>query len=253
MNEKELQIINQQEIFSKQFRVYGEIDNPLFLAKDVAECIEHSDVSTMIRSIDEEEKLTQTMFVSGQNREMWFLTENGLYEVLFQSRKPIAKVFKKEVKNVLKTMRQSGGFIASPTKMVDTYFGTLPSDMKTIVEGLFTQIQNQQTALRLQQPKVDFYNDVMESETTCDMAKTAKILANYGLGRNKLFEVLRENKILRYNNEPYQLYIDNGWFRVIESKFTKPNGDIQVNFKTVVFQKGIDGIRKLLEKLGYEA
>lgn len=137
--------------------------------------------------------------------------------------------------------------------MVDTYFGALPTEMKTIVEGLFTQIQNQQNELKSQKPKIDFYNDVMESEITCDMAKTAKTLASYGLGRNQLFELLRKQKILRYNNEPYQIYVDKGWFRVVESKFTKPNGDIQVNFKTVVFQKGVDGIRKLLEKLGYEA
>lgn len=253
MSGKELQIINQQTILGKQFKIYGDIDNPLFLAKDVAEWIEHSKASIMLDGIDEDEKLRETIFTSGQNREMWFLTENGLYEVLFQSRKPIAKAFKKEVKIVLKTLRQTGGFVVSPAKMVDTYFGTLPNEMKTIVEGLFTQIKNQQNELRLQKPKVDFYDDVMESETTCDMAKVAKVLANYGLGRNQLFEVLRNNKVLRYNNEPYQSYIDNGWFRVVESRFAKPNGDIQVNFKTVAFQKGVDGVRKLLEKLGYEA
>lgn len=224
----------------------------MFLAKDVADWIENKQTTQMVELIDDDEKLRCLINTSGQNREMWFLTENGLYEVLMQSRKPIAKEFKKEVKIVLKTLRQSGGFISSPTKLVDTYFGTLPVEMKTIVEGLFIQIQNQQNELKLQQPKVDFYNDVMESETTSDMAQTAKTLANYGLGRNKLFELLRKQKILRYNNEPYQVYVDKGWFRVVESKFTKPNGDIQVNFKTVVFQKGIDGIRKLLEKLGYE-
>ena len=41
--------------------LYGDIDNPLFLAKEVAEWIEHSDVSTMIRNIDDDEKLTQTL------------------------------------------------------------------------------------------------------------------------------------------------------------------------------------------------
>ena len=52
----------------------------------------------MLKSIDEDEKLVARLFTAGQNREMWFLTEQGLYEVLFQSRKPIAKAFKKEVK-----------------------------------------------------------------------------------------------------------------------------------------------------------
>ena len=88
--------------------MYGTFDNPLFLAKDVAEWIEHSDVSTMAKAVDEEERLTQTLFVSGQNRDCLFLTEEGLYEVLMQSRKPIAKAFKKKVKEILKELRTKG-------------------------------------------------------------------------------------------------------------------------------------------------
>ena len=51
----------------------------------------------MLSTVDDDEKLVSTIFISGQNRKMWFLTENGLYEVLMQSRKPIAKDFKKKV------------------------------------------------------------------------------------------------------------------------------------------------------------
>lgn len=107
----ELQVIYNQEVLGKDFNIYGTVAEPLFLAKDVARWIEHSDVSTMLRKIDEDEKLIQTMFVSGQNRNMWFLTENGVYEVLFQSRKPIAKQFKKQVKAILKEIRTTGGYI----------------------------------------------------------------------------------------------------------------------------------------------
>ena len=46
-----------------------------------------------------------TIYASGQNREMWFLTEDGLYEVLMQSRKPIAKEFKKQVIKILDDLR----------------------------------------------------------------------------------------------------------------------------------------------------
>lgn len=108
---KELQIIYTQEVLGKDFHIYGTVEEPLFLAKDVAHWIEHSDVSMMLRKVDEDEKLIQTLFVSGQNRTMWFLTENGIYEVLFQSRKPIAKQFKKQVKTILKEIRVKGGYI----------------------------------------------------------------------------------------------------------------------------------------------
>lgn len=110
---KELMIFKQREVFGKKFRIYGTPEEPLFLAKDIAEWVEHSDVSMMLRKIDEEEKLVQTLFVSGQNRQAWFLTEYGLYEVLMQSRKPIAKAFKKEVKAILKQIRKTGDLLQS--------------------------------------------------------------------------------------------------------------------------------------------
>lgn len=106
----ELQIIAKQEVLGKHFTVYGTADEPLFVAKDVAEWIEYdlSSVNKMLDKIDEDEKLVGTLFRSGQNREVWFLTENGLYEVLMQSRKPLAKEFKKKVKEILKSIRKHG-------------------------------------------------------------------------------------------------------------------------------------------------
>jgi len=94
--------------------VYGTAEEPLFLAKDVAAWIEHSKPSMMLEGIDEDEKLKQTILTSGQRREVWMLTEDGLYEVLMQSRKPIAKQFKKGVKEILKTIRRTGEFKAQP-------------------------------------------------------------------------------------------------------------------------------------------
>ena len=97
------------------------------------------------------------------------------------------------------------------------------------------------------QPKAEFYDQVTSSKDAVDMASAAKVL-NMGIGRNKLFELLRDEKVLQGNNQPYQKYIDNGCFRVIESKFTKPNGDTSINLKTVVYQKGLTYISKLINK-----
>ncbi|MGT2797083.1 BRO-N domain-containing protein [Streptococcus intermedius] len=108
----ELQIINEQEVLGKHFTVYGTADEPLFVAKDIAEWIEYdlSSVNKMLDKIDEDEKLVGTLFRSGQNREVWFLTENGLYEVLMQSRKPLAKEFKKKVKEIVEMDVRSDGY-----------------------------------------------------------------------------------------------------------------------------------------------
>lgn len=91
--------------------MYGTAEEPLFMAKDVAEWIEHSKPSIMIESVDDDEKV-KVNNVYLENRTggngTWFLTENGLYEVLMLPRKPIAKQFKKEVKEILKSIRKHG-------------------------------------------------------------------------------------------------------------------------------------------------
>lgn len=106
----ELQIIKKENILGKDFVIYGDIENPLFLAKDVANWIEYDSnkVGQMLKNVDNDEFKTSPIYYSGQVRNMYFLTEYGLYEVLMQSRKPIAKEFKKMVKEVLRDLRRSG-------------------------------------------------------------------------------------------------------------------------------------------------
>ena len=105
------QIIEQRQVLGKEFKMYGTIENPLFLARDVANWIEHSNVSMMLSKVDEDEKQIIQIGTLNNAYSAWFLTENGLYEVLMQSRKPIAKQFKKKVKEILKQIRKTGGYI----------------------------------------------------------------------------------------------------------------------------------------------
>ena len=109
------------------------------------------------------------------------------------------------------------------------------------------QIEQQAELIALQAPKADFYDAVTGSKDTVDIGTVAKVL-NMGIGRTKLFQFLRDKGVLMKDNQPYQRYIDNGWFRVIESRYTKPDGSTHVNTKTVVYQKGVDYIRKMLEQ-----
>ena len=111
---REISVISRSNFMGQEVDVYGTAEEPLFLAKDVATWIEHSDVSMMMRNVDEDEKVTNIVCTPGGRQNAWFLTEDGLYEVLMQSRKPIAKQFKKGVKEILKTIRRTGEFKAQP-------------------------------------------------------------------------------------------------------------------------------------------
>jgi len=108
--------------------IYGTKEDPLFLAVDVAKLIDYSVGNTgqMLNSVDGYEKLTLTMQRAGQKRDMWFLTEYGFYEVLMQSRKPIARRFKSSVKKILKDLRlrDEGNFedwLNGPDPLVDEW------------------------------------------------------------------------------------------------------------------------------------
>lgn len=112
-----LEIIDQRKVLEKDFRIYGTIEDPLFLAKDVADWIDYSksNVSKLVDVVDENEKVRNIITTQGGNQETWFLTEDGLYEVLMQSRKPIAKEFKKQVKQILRSIRKHGMYATPST------------------------------------------------------------------------------------------------------------------------------------------
>ena len=96
-------------------------------------------------------------------------------------------------------------------------------------------------------PAANFAYQLCSSKDTIEIGECAKVL-NKNIGRNRLFEFLRNSNVLQSNNLPYQKYIDAGYFRVIESKYVTPNGETKISLKTVVFQKGVAYINKLLSK-----
>lgn len=111
-----------------------------------------------------------------------------------------------------------------------------------------TTIDSMAKRIESDRPKVEFFEQVTSSKNAIDMATCAKVLNIPNYGRNNLFEFLRNKKVLQQNNVPYQRYVDQGYFRVIEQKWTKPDGTVQISIKTVVYQSGLDFIRKLVDK-----
>ncbi|MDM8129430.1 ORF6C domain-containing protein [Paraclostridium benzoelyticum] len=153
----EVQVIDKRELLSKEITTYGDLENPIFLAKDVANWIEHTDLSRMVNLVDEDEKLKRTLYVSGQRREMWFVTEDGLYEILMQSRKPIAKKFKKEVKQILKELRLQNSPYSNLSKELKAI---LTIDKKQqVIERNIKQVKTELT---------DFKQDIPLFAVECD-------------------------------------------------------------------------------------
>lgn len=113
-----LQVITSTVFNGHPLNIYGDNQEPLFLARDVAEMIDYQKTSQgyynttkMLNLVDEDEKIKAPIPNRDSSQLVWFLTEQGLYEVLFQSRKPIAKEFKQVVKQVLKEIRLNGYYM----------------------------------------------------------------------------------------------------------------------------------------------
>lgn len=86
---------------------------PYFVAKDVCDTLSIVDVSQAMERLDEDEKLIRVIHGSGQGRQMWLVNESGLYSLIFQSRKPEARAFRKWVTvEVLPAIRRTGGYQA---------------------------------------------------------------------------------------------------------------------------------------------
>lgn len=218
-------------------------DEPMFCLIDICKALELSNSRIVADRLDEDERRKLDLPRQG---ETWFITESGLYAVVLRSDKPAAKKFRKWVTSeVLPSIRKHGMYavdelIANPELAIKA-FTALKEERE---KNKALQAENERM-----KPKEEFFDAVTDSKDAIDMGQVAKVLNYHKIGRNKLFEILRDNGILQQNNQPYQKYIDCGYFRVVEQKYEARPGEIRINIKTLVFQKGIDYIRKILEKV----
>lgn len=244
--EKVLTVVQETEILGKKIRMYGNVDFPWFMAKDVAEWIDYSklsngsyQVSMMIKKVDDTEKAIKSFYTPGGVQESWALTEDGLYECCMRSTKPIAKEMKHEIKQYLKTIRLTGAAIVNEQMTVDHYFSSFSEPLKV-------QIFNELCAKNNELQK--FYDDLFNTEGLYSMNTVSKEL--HGIGLKTLFAYLRRKGILFYKdniNIPYQRYMNQGLFAVKET----PCQDGKIRPVTYATKKGLEYIRSLLRKDGY--
>lgn len=234
----ELQIFNNED-FGEVRTVVIE-GRPWFIAKDITECLGYQNGrDALYKHVDEEDKGVAKCDTLGGAQDLSVINESGLYSLILSSKLPEARKFKHWVTSeVLPTIRKTGGY-----KLPQSFSEALQlaADQAERIEAL--KKRNEELI-----PKAEFFDAVTDSKTAISIGETAKVL-DAGIGQNKLFAFLRDNNILKSDNTPYQRYIDMGYFRVVEQKY-EVNGEIRISIKTLVFQKGIDFIRRLLNKRG---
>lgn len=254
--------MNEMKIFKHE--QFGEIriieldGEPWFVGKDIAESLGYAKARNAISAhvSDDDKKDAPIQGTLGGEQSMTIINESGLYSLILSSKLPSAKSFKRWVTaEVLPTIRKTGGYVSNDDMFIGTYLPFADDTTKMLFKSTLAVVREQNSLIEQQkkrievmQPKEAFFDAVSESKTAIEMGAVAKVLGIKGMGRNNLFEFLRNKKVLMQNNIPMQVYVDRGYFRIVETKYTRANGDTSINIKTLVYQKGVDFIRKLIEK-----
>lgn len=233
------------EIFKNE--KFGEIrivtidGEPWFIAKDISDILGYRIASDMTRRIDTEDKGTHLMSTFSGNQNMSIINESGLYTAILNSKLESAKQFKRWVTNeVLPSIRKHGAYMTNETlekALLDPDFLiSLATELKSEKEKRIA-LENK---VEQQKPLVDFANQISDTTDLIDMKTMAKLLKekNMNISRNRLFDLLRIKKILMRDNQPYQQYIDAGYFKVNEYTYTTQFGQTKTNRQTLITGKG---------------
>ena len=234
---------------------------PLFCLKDLCDALELEQVSRVKMRISPEVTFSKVRYESGQGRSMTFVNEEGLYEVIFQSKKPEAKVFKKWVfSEVLPSIRKTGSYSSKQPIEDDAIIAAkgmiaannIIQKQKLQLLEANNRIQAQKETIEELTPAAEKYKKWLDSDGLIDMAVTAQILnityfdeisqKKKLLGRNTLFKFLKEFGVLKNNNTPYQSYVK--YFEVKQTLCP----DAVYRTKIFVRPEGVDFIEKILKK-----
>ena len=260
VEEEDLEVIDAEladelsEFNNEEFgRIRGTLinDEPWFVGRDIAKALGYKNTKdAIITHVGKEDRrvfsrsenatienhLPKEVFpiefvrIDVPNRGLTIINESGVYSLIFGYKLESAKRFKHWVTSeVLPSIRKHGAYATPQTIdniIADPDFGI----------RLLTQLKEERAKakaakeeLERNKPLIDFANGVGESNTLIDMGEMAKLLCHNGfkIGRNKLFDFLRDQKIiLKKKPVPYQEYVNRGYFELREinvSHFGKPH------------------------------
>lgn len=232
-----------QEFFNEKFGTVRTVvidEDIYFVASDIARALGYKNPQKAIR--DHCKRVNESFIPSnGGEQKAKVISKSDIYRLIVRSKLESADEFESWIfDEIMPTIEKTGAYIEDgrEQEMVNYYFSSLSVDLQgQIVNELMEKNKE------LQQ----FYDDLMNTEGLYHMNTVAKELQ---IGRNTLFAYLRGKDIMFYQdnaNVPYQRFMNQGLFRVIES----PCADGKYRPTTYATKKGLEYIRKLLRKDGY--
>lgn len=225
-------------------------DTPYFVGKDVALALGYADPTNALKQhCDEGVVKRHPLQTAGGIQQVRIISEADVYSLIFGSKLPEAKAFKRWVtEEVLPSIRRHGGYLLSspdepPEQLLARALKVADATMRRYEENnRMLAARNQFLSDKVEQdaPKVLYADAVADSKSLCLIRDLAKVITQAGvkIGAKHLFDWLKKKKFLCSDNSPQQWAVEQGYFRVVKHVITKPNGDSLTSSTTKVTGKG---------------
>ncbi len=254
MLNNQIQIFNSHD-FGEISIVLDTSNQPLFCLSDLCRVLELTP-SKVAQRLTKDVLSKYPLQTAGGVQQVNFVNEDGLYDVILDSRKPEAKRFRKWVTNeVLPSIRKTGGYITSkaddtPEEIMARALQVANETLKRKEERLqLLQQQNelQEQAIKEQAPKVEYHDKVLSSTSTYTVTQIAK---EFGFGAETLNRKLHEAGVQYKQNGQWLLYAkyqNKGYTRTITREYTGASGKTHTSQQTVWTEPGRKFIHSLFD------
>ena len=251
---QELQIFKNKEL--GEIRTILIDNQPYFVGKDVAETLGYTNTNKAIKDhVDEEDKLTERIVMSGQNREVILINESGLYSLILTSKLPSANKFKRWVTNeVIPSIRKTGSYnVNQPQyKLPATYKEALLQLVEAEEEKERLQLANKQQEQIIGElkPKADYTDVILKSNSLVTITQIAK---DYGMSGQEMNSLLHELKVQYKLSDQWLLYSkyhNEGYTHSETIPIKHKNGRLEPKMNTKWTQKGRLFLYELLKENG---
>lgn len=232
-----------------EIRTTGTSEEPLFCASDVCGALGYQNPRKAVADhVDFEDVTKRYTPTSSGEQLITYVTESGLYSLIFGSKLDCAKQFKKWVTSeVLPSIRNTGGYIASSA---DDTPEEIMARALIVANDTIKKKEERVKQLEMQhekdKPLVDFAEAAFKADGYVDIGQSTKILG-LPFGRNTLFKLLRQRGIFfNERNEPKQQYVKAGYFKLTQlPPIKRLNHPDIITMKVLVTQKGLAFINTL--------
>lgn len=222
---------------------------PWFVLADLCRVLDLTNPSMVAERIESDALSTAEVIDSlGRTQQARIVSESGMYEVIFLSRKPEARLFRRWVTaEVIPSIRKTGAYATQPALTEDELIHRALEVSARRVAELTEKAEQLEAKVAADAPKVEAYEQFMEADGTYLVGTVARML---GTSQNKLFAALRERGVFiakgAMKNTPYQRYMQH--FTVKATHFERSDGSEGVSYTTRVRPSGVDFIRRRLNK-----